>query len=136
MAWDCKEFLFQQVGVEEPKQRRINLFRKLVRLYERHGLAVGRIIAEVWAEACELVSPSKPPSHYFAKTVKLRLMEHDLWHESKRFDGCVSMEEILASGVFKQRSPLPLFPEKSEQPARDKIRHNPRCLSASCTGCA
>jgi len=106
MHFDLKAFLEDQVGWEEPVHRRRHFFNKLRRLYDQHGLKVLRIIAEVWAEAGERAARDKV-KHYFCRVVKLRLIEAKFWEEERRYSEA-TLEDIIASGVFKSKEPLPL----------------------------
>ena len=107
--FDLLGWLHDEVGFEEPIHRRKNLFVKLHRLYMQYGTPLIAVVGEAWAQANEQAQRDKI-THYFCRTVKLMLIERHMWHEERRFDG-MELSEILATGVFKSRAKLPLFPE-------------------------
>jgi hypothetical protein len=115
MEFDLRCFLDTEVGIEEPAIRRRNLFRKLERLYAEHGLPMLRIVAEAWAQANEVAARDKI-TRYFCRTVKLMLIEAQMWQEDRRFGDCQTIGDILATGVFKSKAKLPLFSEDAPPP--------------------
>lgn len=118
MEFDLKTWLDEEIGYEEPVKHRKNYYKKLCRLAQKHGAPVVRIIAEVWAEACERFT-EETAKHYFLRSVKLRLIGQKLWEEERRFDH-MDINEILASGVFKRRAKLPLFDQLAEPTEHEK----------------
>jgi len=132
MEWNLKEFLYDEIGLEDPKVRRVNLFKKLIRLEAKHGLPVTQIIAQVWHEACELCERSTP-QRMFCRVVKLRLIDAKLWHEERKFEA-MTLEKILNRGVFKPHAKMPLFPDPVDRPP-PRPGHHRTCQRKECTGC-
>jgi hypothetical protein len=131
--FDLADFLYSEIGLEDPRIRRVNLFKKLVRLKAMHGLPVVRIIANCWDDACNLCDRSTP-ARMFCSIVKRRLMEAKLWHEERKFD-VMTIGEILKSGVFNRRAPMPLFPQEGPEKPPPRPGHHRNCQSQTCFGC-
>ena len=129
--FDLHTFLREEVRIEEPKIRRLNLFRKLERLASKHGDPVYAIIARCWGEANETCERSTP-SRMFCSIVKLRLKDAALWDEEKKYQG-MTLADILKEGGFRRYAKMPLF-EKDDL-ASNRPGHHPKCRRADCTGC-
>ena len=134
MEFDMRAFLFEEIGIEEPRIRRQRLFAKLLRLCEKHGLPVIQIIGECWDEATTSCKRSTP-TRMFCSIVKTRLIEAKLWHEERPYRA-MTLNEILASGIFKRKAPLPLFEGERQAKPAPRPDHHPKCQSAKCSGCA
>ena len=133
MEFDMRAFLFEEIGIEEPRIRRQRLFHKLLRLVERHGLAVVQIIGECWDEATTMCKRSTP-TRMFCSIVKTRLIEARLWHEERPYR-TMTMQEILESGIFKRKAPMPLFEPDGQGKPAPRPGHHPKCVSPKCAGC-
>src|SRR4029078_3309337 len=116
---DLWDWLVDRVKLPPGDEARVNLFRKLVRLQKRHGLAVDTIVAECWLRAEEVAS-KKPPSHHFCKMVCLRLKEKGLYAEPSLLDGRTP-EEIHALAFREKRAPL-FDPANEGPPSPDVLR--------------
>lgn len=102
---DLYQWLVRSVGWGKQPKPRKNLFLKLCRLVEIKGEEVKRIILEVFHES-RTHHDDKPPDHYFCKSIKLRLMDRELWYEARPYDH-LSGADLDAQ--FKDYGPLPLF---------------------------
>ena len=124
MDFDLRQWLEEEIGYEDPVKHRRNMFNKLVRLWHKHGLPVMRIIAATWGEAQDRIAMEKQV-HWFLRSVKERLDAEGLWKEERRF-GTASLEEILASGVFKSKLKSPLLPDSAQGEREEPRRTNAR----------
>jgi hypothetical protein len=110
------QWLVRSVKLDGTKARR-NLFLKLERLVKVYGDPVKRHILTVWDESKTHCS-EQPRDHYFAKSIKLRLIDNGMWFERNPYDGLAGAE---LDSMFKDEDPLELF----DKPAADKPRHVP-----------
>lgn len=134
MEFDLRDWLFEEIGLEHPVERRRNLFKKLLRLHQRHGLTVVRIIAAAW-EFAQQRADKDLVKHCFCRTVKLKLIDAKLWEEGTKYDA-MELTDIIKTGIFKRQAPLPLFDDKVS-PAQvgesPKIPgHGARCTILRC----
>lgn len=100
------DWLIEEVTFGNDHDARMGLFKKLCRIHQQHHDAALRIIADVWARA-KSIADRKHPGHYFAKTVKIRLLKAGLWVEKNQFAG-LSGEELIREG-FRSTQPMPLY---------------------------
>ena len=134
MEFDLAAWLEVYIGIEEPRVRRRNLFRKLCRLAAKYGDAVYENIAQVWKEVLRDCNRSTP-SRMFCKFIKYRLIDQKLWDEPQEFKG-KSLAQILATGIFKQRAEFPRFDGQAGAPrATPRPGHHRLCDRPHCNGC-